>query len=237
MHYGSYVGPHAVIRPFLLDQNTYDLAPPTLDARKATSGEQAGYYHRIQVTEADCTGCEVCAKICPDDALRMITQDEAEALGHKENWQFLRSRPVQEGLMKRTTVKGSQMQQPLLTFCAACLGCCQTPYVRLLTQMFADRMIIADATGCSSIWGNPYGNTPYAKRDSDGKARRGTTPSSRKTPSSASGWPRATGTAGPPRERRRAPERQRGGRGAQSPGQTEAVARPLAVGGVRRTAP
>merc|ERR1719221_342981 len=71
--------------------------------------------------------------------------------------------------MKKSTVKGSQMQQPLLEYSAACAGCGETPYVKLLTQMFGDRMIIANATGCSSIWGNPYGSTPYTKRDSDGK--------------------------------------------------------------------
>eukprot|EP00440_Ansanella_granifera_P049780 gb/GFBE01053950.1/.p1 GENE.gb/GFBE01053950.1/~~gb/GFBE01053950.1/.p1 ORF type:complete len:1885 (+),score=518.72 gb/GFBE01053950.1/:1-5655(+) len=168
-NYCSYVCPHAVIRPFLMDQNTYDSAPPTLEARKATSSEQAGYYYRIQVTAADCTGCEVCVKTCPDDALRMVTQDEAKELGHEENWDFLRALPVREDLMKANSVKGSQMQQPLLEFSAACAGCGETPYVKLLTQMFGDRMVIANATGCSSIWGNPYGSAPYTVRDSDGK--------------------------------------------------------------------
>ena len=71
--------------------------------------------------------------------------------------------------MKVQSVKGSQMQQPLLEFSAACAGCGETPYVKLLTQMFGDRLVIANATGCSSIWGNPYGSAPYTKRDSDGK--------------------------------------------------------------------
>jgi len=168
-NYCSYVCPHAVIRPFLMDQNTYDQAPASLEARKATSGEQAGYFYRIQVSAGDCTGCEVCVKTCPDDALRMVTQDEAVDLKHEEHWNFLRALPVREDLMKVNTVKGSQMQQPLLEFSAACAGCGETPYVKLLTQMFGDRMVIANATGCSSIWGNPYGSTPYTKRDSDGK--------------------------------------------------------------------
>merc|ERR1719201_2812298 len=99
----------------------------------------------------------------------MITQEEAVDLGHKENWDFLRALPVPEDLMKVESVKGSQMQQPLLEFSAACAGCGETPYVKLLTQMFGDRMVIANATGCSSIWGNPYGSAPYATRDSDGK--------------------------------------------------------------------
>merc|ERR1719440_1910224 len=168
-NYCAYVCPHAVIRPFLMDQNTYDRAPATLEARKATSGEQAGYFYRIQVSAGDCTGCEVCVKTCPDDALRMVTQEEAVELNHAEHWDYLRALPVKEELMKVDSVKGSQMQQPLLEYSAACAGCGETPYVKLLTQMFGDRMVIANATGCSSIWGNPYGSTPYTVRDSDGK--------------------------------------------------------------------
>jgi len=168
-NYCSIVCPHAVIRPFLIDQNTYDKAPASLEARKSTSGEQAGYFYRIQVSAADCTGCEVCVKTCPDDALRMVTQEEAVELNFEEHWNFLRALPVREDLMKVTSVKGSQMQQPLLEYSAACSGCGETPYVKLLTQMFGDRMVIANATGCSSIWGNPYGSTPYTVRDSDGK--------------------------------------------------------------------
>jgi homodimeric pyruvate:ferredoxin (flavodoxin) oxidoreductase len=168
-NYCSIVCPHAVIRPFLIDQNSYDSAPASLEARKATSSEQSGYYYRIQVSAGDCTGCEVCVKTCPDDALRMVSQEEAVDLKHEEHWNFLRSLPVREDLMKVNSVKGSQMQQPLLEYSAACAGCGETPYVKLLTQMFGDRMVIANATGCSSIWGNPYGSTPYTRRDSDGK--------------------------------------------------------------------
>jgi len=168
-NYCSIVCPHAVIRPFLIDQNTLDTAPPSLFAAKAISSEQAGYHYRIQVSAGDCTGCEVCVKTCPDDALRMVTQEEAKDLGHKENWDFLRALPVQEDLMKVNSVKGSQMQQPLLEFSAACAGCGETPYVKLLTQLWGDRLVIANATGCSSIWGNPYGSAPYTVRDSDGR--------------------------------------------------------------------
>merc|ERR1719487_2451647 len=168
-NYCAYVCPHAVIRPFLMDQNTYDSAPPSLYASKATSGEQAGHFYRIQVSAGDCTGCEVCVKTCPDDALRMVTQDEAKELNFESHWNFLRALPVREDLMPTSSVKGSQMQQPLLEYSAACAGCGETPYVKLLTQMFGDRMVIANATGCSSIWGNPYRSTPYTVRDSDGK--------------------------------------------------------------------
>mmetsp|Transcript_97806 Transcript_97806/g.276848 ORF Transcript_97806/g.276848 Transcript_97806/m.276848 type:complete len:1894 (+) Transcript_97806:108-5789(+) len=168
-NYCSIICPHGVIRPFLLDQHDYDRAPPSLEARRAISSEQAGHYFRIQVSAHDCTGCEVCVKTCPDDALQMVTQAQAKDLKHEEHWDFLRALPVKEDLMRVDSVKGSQMQQPLLEFSAACAGCGETPYMKLLTQLFGDRMVIANATGCSSIWGNPYGSSPYAKRDSDGK--------------------------------------------------------------------
>merc|ERR1719478_783657 len=118
-NYCAMICPHAVIRPFLIDQNTLDAAPETVIARKAVASEQAGNFFRIQVSAADCTGCEVCVKTCPDDALRMVSQEEALDLGHAENWDFLRALPTTEDLMKKNTVKGSQMQQPLVEFSAA----------------------------------------------------------------------------------------------------------------------
>lgn len=169
-NYCSYVCPHAVIRPFLMNQDQFDNAPKTLDARKSTSSELAGTYFRIQVSAEDCTGCEVCVKMCPDDALEMVSQDRAaNEFNHHDHWSYLRKLPIDESLMKKNSVKGSQMQQPLLEFSAACAGCGETPYVKLLTQLFGDRMMIANATGCTSIWGNPYGSAPYTVRDSDGK--------------------------------------------------------------------
>merc|ERR1719321_1020247 len=95
----------------------------------------------------------------------MVPQEETPELGHRENWDFLRALPVQEDLMKKTTVKGSQMQQPLLEFSAACAGCGETPYVKLLTQMFGDRMVISNASGCSSVWGGSYGLSPWRKNE------------------------------------------------------------------------
>lgn len=160
-NYCSYSCPHAVIRPFLLSQQEVDAAPPTLDSRKATSGDLAGYNFRIQVSALDCTGCEVCVKVCPDDALRMVGPEEVPELGHVENWEYLKNLPLREDLAGKNSVKGSQFQQPLLEFHGACAGCGETPYVKLLTQLFGDRMVVANATGCSSIWGLPYGSSPY----------------------------------------------------------------------------
>ena len=97
---------HAVIRPFLLDQDTYDKAPPTLDARKATSSEQVGYYFRSWCRQATAQVAKYVWKMYPDDSLRMVSQEEALELGHKEKWDFRRPLPVPEDLMKKSTVKG-----------------------------------------------------------------------------------------------------------------------------------
>jgi len=160
-NYCSYACPHAVIRPFLLSQQEVDAAPATLDSRKATAGDLAGYNFRIQVSSEDCTGCEVCVKICPDDALRMIPPEDVPKHGHVQNWKYLTGLQLREDLVGKNSVKGSQFQQPLLEFHGACAGCGETPYVKLLTQLFGDRMVVANATGCSSIWGLPYGSSPY----------------------------------------------------------------------------
>jgi len=168
-NYCSYACPHAVIRPFLLSQEQVDNAPPKLDSRKATSGELAGYNFRIQVSALDCTGCAVCIKICPDDSLRMIAPAEVPEFGHVENWNYLIKLDQPEDLVSKNSVKGSQFHQPLLEFHGACAGCGETPYVTLLTQLFGDRMVIANATGCSSIWGLPYGSSPYTTNAKTGK--------------------------------------------------------------------
>ncbi|EER04711.1 pyruvate:ferredoxin oxidoreductase/NADPH-cytochrome P450, putative [Perkinsus marinus ATCC 50983] len=163
--------PHACIRPFLLSQAEDDAKPSTFDTRKAKGGaEVAGLHYRIQVSPLDCTGCEVCVNACPDDALRMEhLSDFKEA--ESQNWEYAVSLPDRSSRFDNTTLKGSQFYQPLLEFHGACAGCGETPYVRLLTQMFGDRMMIANATGCSSIWGAPYGSTPFAaRRDGTGPA-------------------------------------------------------------------
>eukprot|EP00929_Paragymnodinium_shiwhaense_P122117 TRINITY_DN946_c0_g3_i1.p1 TRINITY_DN946_c0_g3~~TRINITY_DN946_c0_g3_i1.p1 ORF type:complete len:1967 (+),score=555.50 TRINITY_DN946_c0_g3_i1:774-5903(+) len=160
-NYCSFACPHAVIRPFLLNQAEIDAAPATLETRKATAGDLTGYNFRIQVSAQDCTGCEVCVKVCPDDALQMYPPEAVAERGHLEHWEYLTGLPRREDVTTKSTVKGSQFQQPLLEFHGACAGCGETPYVTLLTQLFGDRMIIANATGCSSIWGLPYGSSPY----------------------------------------------------------------------------
>lgn len=168
-NYCSMSCPHAVIRPFLCDQAEYDARPPTWDARKSRGGsETAGLYFRIQVSAADCTGCAVCVNACPDDSLRMIPIAESEPT-HGPNWNFAMTLPDRAERIERNSVKGSQFQQPLFEFSGACAGCGETPYIRLLTQLFGERMIIANATGCSSIYGGPFGINPYTTRNKDGR--------------------------------------------------------------------
>jgi pyruvate dehydrogenase (NADP+) len=169
-NYCSLSCPHAVIRPFLLSQEEFDKRPETFDARKAKgSSEVAGLYFRIQVSPYDCTGCSVCVNTCPDDALRMVRLSDIHATS-SENWDFSVSLPDRGDRFEKTTsLKGSQFQQPLLEFSGACSGCGETPYVKLVTQLFGNRMIIANATGCSSIWGAPFGSNPYTVRSVDGK--------------------------------------------------------------------
>ncbi|SFL63477.1 pyruvate:ferredoxin (flavodoxin) oxidoreductase [Halanaerobium salsuginis] len=162
--------PHAVIRPFLLDEEEAANAPEgftTLDAR----GKQLeGLQYKIQVSPYDCTGCGVCADVCPVNALEMepfAKMAEQEA----DNWDYaINEITVKDDLMDPVNIKGSQFQQPLLEFHGACAGCGETAYAKLVTQLFGDRMLIANATGCSSIWGgsapvsvyttNPEGHGP-----------------------------------------------------------------------------
>ncbi|KAJ1605318.1 pyruvate:ferredoxin oxidoreductase/NADPH-cytochrome P450 reductase PNO [Cryptosporidium canis] len=162
-NYCSIVCPHAAIRPFLLDEAEFKNAPGTMQIPKAKGGQEfSSYYYRVQVAPLDCTGCELCVHACPDDALHMESLQKMEAL-EKPHWDYLIGLPNKAEKFDRTTVKGSQFQQPLLEFSAACEGCGETPYVKLLTQLFGERMVIANATGCSSIWGASYPSVPYTK--------------------------------------------------------------------------
>jgi len=154
--------PHAVIRPFLTSPGELKAAPASFDSRRAQGGNAyAGLNFRIQVSPLDCTGCEVCVTSCPDNALAMKPIAEALQEGHKEAWDFAMTLPSRGKRFDKFSVKGAQFNQPLLEFSGACEGCGETPYAKLLTQLFGDRMIIANATGCSSIWGGPAGWVPY----------------------------------------------------------------------------
>lgn len=150
----SYVCPHATIRLFLLDEQEISRAPESYQTKKVVGKGMEGYQIRVQVSPLDCTGCGNCADICPtkDKALIMKSADE-EINAQQENWEFSMTLTEKPDLIDRMTVKGSQLVRPLLEFNGACPGCGETPYIRLLTQLFGERMMIANATGCSSIWG------------------------------------------------------------------------------------
>jgi pyruvate-ferredoxin/flavodoxin oxidoreductase len=158
----AYVCPHATIRAFLLDENEAKTAPETFETKKAIGKGLESYQFRIQVSPLDCVGCGNCADICPAPGKALImTSAEHEIEAQAENWIAAAAVTPKEDIMDRKTLKGSQFVKPLLEFNGACPGCGETPYIRLLTQLFGDRMMIANATGCSSIWGASAPSMPY----------------------------------------------------------------------------
>ena len=158
----SYICPHATIRPILLDDEEKGRAPDTFKTKKAIGKGLEGLHYRIQLDPLDCTGCMNCADICPAPGKALVMKPaDHEIEMESENWEFAVTVKPKEDLMSRNTLKGSQFVTPLLEFNGACPGCGETPYVKLLTQLFGERMMIANATGCSSIWGGSYPSIPY----------------------------------------------------------------------------
>ncbi|PNV59340.1 pyruvate:ferredoxin (flavodoxin) oxidoreductase [Clostridium sp. chh4-2] len=160
----SYVCPHAVIRPVAMTADEAANAPADMKTLDMTG--MPGYKFSMTVSALDCTGCGSCANVCPgkkgEKALTMGGLEEN--LGEQEVFAYGQSLPFKTEVVakfKENTVKGSQFKQPLLEFSGACAGCGETPYAKLITQLFGDRMYIANATGCSSIWGNSSPSTPY----------------------------------------------------------------------------
>ena len=153
------VCPHASIRPFVMTEETE--APETFVAKKA-NGVGDGKLFRIQVSPYDCTGCGSCVNVCPakTKALKMTPLAEVEKV-ENDNWNFAMDLPTLDLPVSKATIKGSQFLQPMFEFSGACAGCGETPYVKLVTQLFGDRMIVANATGCSSIYGGSAPTCPY----------------------------------------------------------------------------
>ena len=121
--------------------------------------------YTIQLAPFDCTGCAVCVEMCPDDALVMKPQ-KFSMDNFNDHWEYsLNHVSLKADLMDKNTVKGSQFQLPLMEFSGACSGCGETPYVKLLTQMFGERMVVANSSGCSSVWGGSYGMSPFRKNE------------------------------------------------------------------------
>ncbi len=160
----AFVCPHAVIRPAAMTEEEIANAPEGMMSIPMLG--MPGYVFSINVSEVDCTGCGSCAGVCPgkqgQKALTMCPINDHEP--RQQYFDYAKSLPVKTEAVekfKETTVKGSQFKRPLLEFSGACAGCGETPYARLVTQLFGDRMYIANATGCSSIWGNSSPSTPY----------------------------------------------------------------------------
>jgi len=162
------VCPHAAIRPALVTEEEAAAAPATFETKKAVGKELKGYQFRMQVFAEDCYGCGNCADICPAKQPALVMRPIETQLGAQvPNQRYFSSLPVRDDVAKRATVKGSQFVQPLLEFSGACAGCGETPYAKLITQLFGERMVIGNATGCSSIWGGSAPAIPYCV-DKDG---------------------------------------------------------------------
>ena len=160
----SYVCPHAVIRPVVTNEEEAKNAPAGMQKLPMTG--MPGYYFTMSISSLDCTGCGSCANVCPGKKgeKALVMQSFEENVGQQEVFDFgvkMETKPDVLEKFKETTVKGSQFKKPLLEFSGACAGCGETPYAKLMTQLFGDRAYIANATGCSSIWGNSSPSTPY----------------------------------------------------------------------------
>lgn len=155
----AFVCPHAAIRPFLADEDELAEAPEGFIVREMRGAN--GQKYRIQVSVEDCTGCGLCVEACPAKGKALTMRPYEEQKEQALNWAFAMTLRQKENPAKPGTVLSSQFNKPLLEFSGACAGCGETPYVKLLTQMFGDRMMIANATGCSSIWGGTSPVSPY----------------------------------------------------------------------------
>jgi pyruvate-ferredoxin/flavodoxin oxidoreductase len=165
------VCPHAVIRIKVYDSAELQKAPATFKSTEVRDKEWAGMKYSIQVAPEDCTGCGICVEICPAKnkaetrlkALNMAPQPPLR-VPERENWDFFLDIPeLDRRKIKPTTIRQQQVQEPLFEFSGACSGCGETPYLKLLSQLFGDRALIANATGCSSIYGGNLPTTPWAK--------------------------------------------------------------------------
>ena len=160
----SFICPHACIRPVLVTEEELAAAPEAFVAVDAKGKEVKGLKYRMQVSPMDCTGCGNCADVCPAKEKALVMEPLESQEKEVENWAYAvdTKKVAPKGdLMNVKTVKGSQFRQPLIEFSGACAGCGETPYIKVVTQLFGDRMMIANATGCSSIWGGSAPSTPY----------------------------------------------------------------------------
>jgi pyruvate-ferredoxin/flavodoxin oxidoreductase len=157
----SYVCPHAAIRPVLVNEEELKNAPEGFETKKAVGKGLEGITFRMQVSAMDCTGCGNCAQVCPAKEKALVMKPFESQESQAANWDYAMSLKTKENTFNKFSVKGSQFTKPYLEFSGACPGCGETPYMKLITQLFGDRMMIAQATGCSSIWGGSAPCSPY----------------------------------------------------------------------------
>ena len=168
----SLVCPHAAIRPVVMTDEELNNAPESMKAIDVKMPKElAGMHFRMQVSVLDCTGCGNCADVCPAKEKALVMKPLESQLGETENWNYSQKKVTykDELIDKYASIKNSQFAQPLFEFSGACAGCGETPYIKTITQLFGERMIVANATGCSSIYGGSAPATPYCKNYRSGK--------------------------------------------------------------------
>ncbi len=161
----AYVCPHGVIRPVLVSEKELTAAPDGFTTKKAIGKGLEGITFRIQISPLDCTGCGNCAQVCPSKEKSLIMKSQESQHDQIANWDYSLTVSKKPNPMNKYTVKGSQFEMPYFEFSGACPGCGETPYLKLITQLYGDRMMIANATGCSSIWGGSAPATPFTTDD------------------------------------------------------------------------
>lgn len=160
----AFVCPHAVIRPILLDENEIANVPATFSTKKAMGRGLEKYQYRMQISPLDCTGCGSCVQVCPAKEKALVMMPLESQLDQNENWQYaINQVSIKKDAVNSNSVKASQFAQPLFEFSGACAGCGETPYIKLVTQLFGERMYIGNASGCSTAYGGSTPSTPYTK--------------------------------------------------------------------------
>ena len=156
----SYICPHAAIRPFLATPEQASDAPQGMEFRQGLASTKQ-YQFRIQVSPLDCTGCMNCVDVCPSKEKALQMRPLQEEIHQSENWEWLNKNVGYKNIDREKSVKNSQFAQPLFEFSGACAGCGETPYIKTITQLFGERMMVANATGCTSIYSASAPSTPY----------------------------------------------------------------------------
>ena len=156
------VCPHAAIRPVLLDENEAKMAPAGFETKKALGAGLDKYQYRMQVSPYDCTGCGSCANVCPAKEKALVMKPLDSQLKEAPNWTYaVEEVSIKKDAVNAKTVKNSQFAKPYFEFSGACAGCGETPYIKLITQLYGDRMYITNASGCSSAYGGSTPSSPY----------------------------------------------------------------------------